>query len=419
MRKRIKKFAGWIHASLVIAIVIPFLYALCAEQPDTVGQTLYVKCLVVLFPVIMTDIMIDKCKGLLAYLTLSVFLSAATLAAGLFAAASLRHHFFYIVYILVLLCETVLIIFNRMAERLNRAKAAAASKGEDRSWRPVRSFLREPSFAVLIYFLAIYAVALNLDNPAVCNAALFSVALYTPVTFIYRYICETEKYLSLNKRTCNLPSRRIYGIGSGILAIFLLLLMTMALPALLTVSNRHYHDIRKWWDNIVIDYSDLIPENDTENIGEDPLEAFIAQYGNSKPAPKWITALFHMVEIAVFIFFAMMLLKIIRTTFQDFRKISDDNGDIVEELNDTAETARIVPVLPDRRRLSERERIRKEYRKTIRRHRKDCPAVYESPIEIETIAGIAGSEEGEKMHRQYELARYGKNISDSHGQQAK
>lgn len=407
MRKIIKQSAQWLHASLMIAIIIPLLYALCARKPDTIGQTLYIKCLVIIFPVIMTDFIKSRCKGLLSYLILSVFLLLATFVSGLAVAGPLRHHFLFPGYMALLFCETVFIICNRLAERISKAKAAAAAKGEDPSWRPVHSILREPSFPALIYFLAVYVLALNLANPALCNAALFSVVVYTPVTFLYRYIYETEKYLSLNKRTCSLPSKRIYGIGSGMLAAFLLMLMIISLPALFTVSNRHYDDIRDWTADITIDYTDLIPENNQEDIGKDPMATLIAQYGEPKPAPKWLSVLFHMVETAIFLFLAAMLLKIIRSAFQDFRKIGDDNGDIVEQLEDTAEAISKVIIPSNRRNPSEQERIRKEYRKIIRRHRKDIPAAYESPIEIETIAGIAHSEDGKKLHKQYELARYG------------
>ena len=82
----------------------------------------------------------------------------------------------------------------------------------------------------------------------------------------------------------------------------------------------------------------------------------------------------------------------------------------MEELQDTAEDIRKIkiPTVRRSRRLSEKERIRKEYRKTIRMHRKDRPAIYESPAEIEDKAGIAGTKETLALHTRYELARYGR-----------
>ena len=207
---------------------------------------------------------------------------------------------------------------------------------------------------------------------------------------------ETEHYLSLNKRTCNLPSKRIYGIGSGVLAIYLLILILLTLPSLFTVSHRHYRDL-----------AELMPENNSENMGEDPMAALLEEYGDPTPAPWWVDFIFYAISAIIFVFLAIALMKKVYAVFQDFRITNDENGDIVEELQDTQEDIRKIRIPAGHRRLSEKERIRKEYRKTIRRHRKDRPAIYESPTEIEANAGITGTEEGTALHTRYELARYG------------
>ena len=407
MRKLIKKSAGWIHASLIMAIITPLLYALGAERQDVIGKTLYFKCLVIIFPVIVTDLAIEKCKGLLSYLIVCTLTFAATGILGWSIAGSMQENILIWAYMMLLLGETVFVIISRLVNRLNKKKEEDAARGEDPTWRPAFDALREPSFIVLIYFLAAYGLALNLDNPSVCNAALFSAALYAPITFLYQYICATENYLSLNKRTCNLPSRRIYGIGNGMLAIFLLLFMLTLLPALFTISNRHYRDLRKSTAMIEIDYNELPTESPMETVSEDPMAALIAEYGEPRPTPQWLIALSYVIEVLTFLFLIVILLKNILSTFHAFRATADENGDIVEELEET-EAAKKIAAPKTRRKLSERDRIRKEYRRTIRRHRKDRPASYESPTEIETYAGIAESPEGQALHKHYELARYGR-----------
>lgn len=407
MRKLIKKSAGWIHASLIMAIIAPLLYALGSERQDAIGQTLYLKCLIIVFPVIVTDLAIEKCKGLFSYLFVCALTFLATGMLGWSVAGAVHGSVLFWGYMMLLLGETAFVMISRLVTRLQKKKEEDASYGADPSFRPTPDALREPSFAVLIYFLAVYAFALNLDNPPVCNAALFSAAVYAPVTCIYRYVRETENYLSLNKRTCNLPSRRIYGIGNGMLAIFLLLLMLTLLPALFTVSRRHYRDFRKWSAPIEIDYSEMMETHITESVGEIPLEAMMAEYDEPKPTPQWLIALSDIMEVLIFVFLASLLLKEIFSTFHAFRAAADENGDIVEELEE-AEAARKITRPAARRRLSQREQIRKDYRRTIRRHRKDRPAAYESPTEIETYAGIAESAEGKELHRLYEQARYGR-----------
>jgi hypothetical protein len=53
-------------------------------------------------------------------------------------------------------------------------------------------------------------------------------------------------------------------------------------------------------------------------------------------------------------------------------------------------------------------RIRRRYKKTIKKHRKDLPALYESPNEIEEKAGLINNDEMKDLHSQYENARYGR-----------
>ena len=411
MRKFVKKSAEWIHATLILALIMPLLYSLGAEQPDIIGQTLFLKCLVIMLPIIATDFAVNKCRSLFTYLAVCAMIFAATAAIGWIVAGSLHQSPILWGYMIILMAETAFVIINRMAERLQRKKDKDAARGEDPSWRPSLDSLRVPSFSVLVFFLAVYALALNLNNPAVCNAALFCAALYTVITILYHYVCETENYLSLNKRTCNIPSRRIYGIGNGMLAIFMLLLIIVILPALFTVSSRHYRDLRKSTARIEFDFTELTEDKEPEHAAEDPMQALIEQYGEPKPTPQWLIILSYILEVIIFTALIAALLKIIYDTFRAFREAADENGDIVEELEAAADAVVKIKKTPARhRKLSERERTRKEYRKFIRRYRKERPECHESPTEIERNAGIFESEECRKLHKQYELARYGQEM---------
>lgn len=408
MRQLIKKTAEYVHVVLILALILPVIYSLGAEQPDTIGPGLYAKSLIIVLPIIATDLAVKQCKGLLSYLIVSVMIFAATSALGWIAAASLRQSPIFWAYIIVIIAETIFLIFNRLVERLHRKQDKEASKGEDPSWRPHFEGLRSPSFYVLIYFGAIYMIAVNLNNPVVCNAALFSAAVYTLITLLYQYICETETYLSLNKRTCNIPSKRIYGIGTGMMAIFLLLFIIVLLPAFFTISSRHYRDLRESLALIEFDYTELLQESGMTHPGGDPMAPFFEEYGEQRPTPAWLITLSYVIEVVTIVLLVAVLIKFIYNTFHAFREAADENGDIVEELEETPNEAVNIKKAPvSRRKLSERERIRREYRRYIRRYRKDPPARYESPIEIERNAGIAESEEGKEHHRKYELARYG------------
>ncbi|MCM1121855.1 MAG: hypothetical protein NC416_04660 [Eubacterium sp.] len=408
MRKRIQTGAGWIHTTLILALIIPLLFALIAEEQTAPNLRLYLKCLLIVLPVAATDYAADRCRTLFSYLIISALTLAAAGIAAWAATACMHDSTLSWGYLLFFLGESLFVIVSRLYARLRKKKDREAAAYADPSFQPFSDPLKEPSFAVLIYFGAVYLLALNLNSPAVCNAALFSVIVYVPVTFLYQYVQNTEAYLSLNKRTCNLPSKRIYAIGGGILAIFLLLLLALALPSLFTVSQRHYRDLRKLTADLAFDPETLLPEKYPETPGEDPMAILLAEYGEPGPAPWWIDFILQIIAVCSFLFLAILLLKKIYAVFQDFRTSMDENGDILETLQDTAEDSRKIKIPANRRRLSEKEQIRKEYRRAIRRHRKDRPAIYESPAEIEDHAGIAGNEETAALHTRYELARYGR-----------
>ena len=120
MRKLIKTTAGWIHTTLILSVIIPLLYVLCVRDQTLVGPYLYLKCLVIVFPVVVTDFAAEKCRTLFSYLLLSVLTFAATGAAGWILAGSLRDSFLVWGYLLLLLVETLFVIFNRMIARLKK-----------------------------------------------------------------------------------------------------------------------------------------------------------------------------------------------------------------------------------------------------------------------------------------------------------
>ncbi len=408
MRKLIRKSAGWIHAALIIAIIAPLIYSMGAEPADMIGQYLYAKCLIIVLPIAASDFAAEKCKGFLSYFIVSVVIFAATGIICRCISLSLHTSMLAWAYVIIILCGTLFVIIDRFVERISKYKDAKLALGENPDWRPYRSIFREPAFIYLSYFVVIYLVAMNINSPSVCNAALFSVIVYSLVTILYQYVCETDNYLSLNKRTCNLPSKRIYGIGGGMLAIFLVLFLLALLPSLFTISNRNYRDLRNWFTDMETNFLDREEDFHLEENTEDPMADLMAEYGEPKPTPQWLIYLSYTVQVIVFVLLAVLLLKKVFDAFHAFREAIDENGDIVEELHDSKEAPlSIKKSAPMSRRLSERERIRKQYRKTIRRHRKERPAIYESPSEIEVRAGIAGDKDCIRLHNDYELARYG------------
>lgn len=407
LRRMIKKTAGWLHALLLLSPLFPMLAALELEAGDIAGQWLFAKSLLILLPIIVTDYASEKCRNMLTYLVISIMTFTGTLWLGRLLSASFHPQGLSLTYLIFLALETAFVAVSRLMERLRRKEKEEAFSGADPSWEPTKDSLREPAFPVLFYFLALYAIALHVNSPEACNMAFLCASLYTPAAFAFQYVKKTEYYLSLNKRTCNLPSKRIYGIGIGLLLVFLLLFFLLTVLSVFTINERRYSDIRKQIkERPLADHPWTLEEEISYEEGNAIPEELLALAEEAAFAPLWMTWLSNlMVALTPFVL-GFFLIKALRVQFRRFREARDENGDLVEELCES-EPAKKIKISKEKRPLTERERIRKEYRKMIKYHRKERPAVYESPAEIEKNAGIAEREEVKKLHTRYEQARYG------------
>ena len=105
--------------------------------------------------------------------------------------------------------------------------------------------------------------------------------------------------------------------------------------------------------------------------------------------------------------FAIIIFKAIRNVIRDFEQNVNEADDIVEMI-DSDETEEISNPSGIRFSLhkSDSEKIRIKYKRFIKKYRKEVPASYETPAEIEMLAGVYDMEETKILHRQYEEARY-------------
>jgi hypothetical protein len=153
--------------------------------------------------------------------------------------------------------------------------------------------------------------------------------------------------------------------------------------------------------------------------GMDMMEQLPFDTEETTPLPAWVDTLFRL--IAAFLLAAVFVgvIFVIRDIFRRFRENYEENGDIVEDLAevpDVAEQIKKEKRYPHFR--SGREQVRYQYRRFIKKHRKGKPAAYETPYEIETLAQVADSPEGIKMHALYEEARYGREIATAQMRQS-
>lgn len=396
------KIIGYAHATLFFALLIPLFDTLIGVSDPAGTGVLYSKCLLVLVPVILTDRAAKRVKYLAVYLGICAALLAAVWGIAVLFHASGTDTLCYCVG---MSAEIFFIGLKRLQGRL---KESPRRKDDDPLAAKEEEFLDTPSLSLLWYFVGIYGAGVLLNGKALCDMAFGSAIVYLFLALTAVYFRETKGYLETNKRVKGIPTRRLYGVSFAVLLFFMLLLLIGLLPSVFLASHRRYTDIRGWLDGWEAASTEYLDEMEFGGAGGMEMLEMLNDGEPTRELPKFVIALFQALGGAIVLAFVYGILCAIRRVFQDFRNSRDENGDIIEEIKDKGRTDREEMLGKEYRRTdSEAEKIKRRYRKMIRKHRKDRPAPYESPIEIEERAGLQDDEEMRKLHGAYEEVRYG------------
>ena len=408
MRTKIKRCLEWIHVLMILSMVTPLIYMGVMQRDTQLLYQIYFSSYILAVPVIGSMVASRKCRRFWVYLCFVICFFfvvkiGAQIIGNLFPDELASNIYQVCMNVIAVLVAVVAYIM-----RIYRANKKTAREISDASF--IESIeVDKPNTKTSLLFVAFYLYALNLDCPQVCDLALYSTLLYLLFAVVYEYIKKTEDYLKLNEDACqvrNIPERRIYGIGKAFLIVLLGLLMLTVIPAILTINNRSYNDIRKSEPSKrgIIEYEFSvqpmmeIPEFDTDMVPVDD---------ELSPMAVLIVDIFiYGTLIFVVLLCAYALFLGLRKMLRRFEQASVDEEDVVESL-DYMDEGEIIGI---RRRAwirTEEDKMRRRYRKFIRKHRKDRPAKFETPTEIETAAGVVDTTEGKELHEQYELARYG------------
>lgn len=290
-------------------------------------------------------------------------------------------------------------------------KTGTAGKEDDLYSAPAVSMLNQPSLGFLWYFAVMYAVGIIFNAKTLCDFAFWNGAVYFFAALAYAYQISTKHYLGLNKRTKSIPRKRLYAISAAMTGLFALLVFMAMVPSFFLGGQRRYTDIRTWLDGIEADgdWMGYQPEIGGEGLqGDDGIVKFLQNEPPPKPSEIWNYLWWIFVTLCA----GLVVYGTIRTlqrVYGEFRDSFDENGDKVEAL-DEEPLHKEERIRQNRRKRqdSKTQRIRRMYCRTIQKHRKEPPARYESPSEIEKNAGLLGDADMERLHVKYENARYGR-----------
>ncbi|MCM1283282.1 MAG: hypothetical protein NC180_07415 [Muribaculaceae bacterium] len=239
-----------------------------------------------------------------------------------------------------------------------------------------------------------------------CLYCLFGLALADVfICLLHRYIRALETYARQNRTVANFPVRnmqrihRLTGIAGFVMLAFFLL------PAVLFG--------REFQINLTTDAPLVSLEAPTEEAFQPAgggqvvdTELMEAMLDSGHDAPEWLLALFEFIGYLILAFCVIAaviaLVRKLRSMGLDF---STENADEIISL-DTADPdeAKAIDAPPKERALSINQRIRRRYRKTIRKATKGRPSRCATPAELEQNAAV----HNDALHTVYEKARYSK-----------
>ncbi len=404
VRKRIKRSLEWIHLFLIFSVLAPLIYmGDFRRDPDQMYRIYYTGYLLLL-PIAVTMNASRRCKRLLNYL----FIVAGIFLAVSFGAKQLGALYLTevpeMIYVGSMKIFILVIAFLAFAMRIYMARRLEAKETGDASWREAEIRFDKPNKMVCLWFVVVYVCAQNMACPQLCNVALFSTLAYLIVAVAHEYLDKTQDYIKHNEEACrvrNIPYRRIYGIGKYFLLGYLCLLLLTMIPAILTIGRREYRDIRT--NHFAVTETVEQTENTWKHLVLPEPEV---EEPRNKMLIKVLDTLLYSISAITMFILMLVVINLIRREIAKFAQSVQEDDDIVETLKLTDDEEKIQPRIKSKKRTEE-NKIRRQYRKFIRKHRKDRPAAYETPIEIETAAGVADTTEGKTLHEQYELARYG------------
>ncbi len=410
MRNGIKMSLEWLHVFLVLAIIAPLIYMGDSRRVPEQLYNIYFTSYILLVPIAIIMTASKRCKKLWQY----ILIVACVYMAVSFGAKQLSARFLDeiadLIYVGGMLICTCVVAFLAFAMRIYKGRRQEAKEIGDASWREAEFELDKPNKMVSLWFIAVYIYALNMDCPQVCNIALYSTLAYLLIAIAHEFLDKTQEYIKLNEEACrvrNIPRKRIYGIGKYFLIVYLVLLLLAIVPAVLTIGNRNYHDIRISHPSktgmeqsnatyVIEDFPKIMPE-ELEPEVEPVNETMILI----------LDIILYSIAVVTVVAVIVAFLILVRRELAKFSQTAYEEDDVVESLDSEDEDEKIATRRPVWKRTEE-DKTRRLYRKFIRKHRKDRPAIFETPTEIETAAGIVGTEEGKILHEQYELARYGR-----------
>ncbi len=381
--------------------------------------------LFMLVPVALSYIVVCKCRNLWIFLAFSF-----AMICGIHTA--IGNPITSWLTILVFLFRFYVKMKQGEIRRMMKEMPNEAGAQEDKETWEVPTLLDVPRVPCCLFLAGMYLWLLSFRRHGLLNLMLLLLAAEFCVCLTYRYLESLDGFVKKNIRVANLPAGTMKKIGNAILLAGITGLLLFMLPAAI-YRKEPLENLR---------LKPLLPEGQAvefyeENTEPDYLmEELMWLKSQAKETPEWLkkfSDLLYNITLLGIIFVAIKLIFAgIRKAMESFKDDGDDEIIFLGREEDSMTEKRILLRAGKREKNRSPDRkIRKLYKRLIRRSLREKPFGNETPLELEQRAGLyppktAGDTDSSKedelrpagyvrddtdicrLHELYEKARYGK-----------
>lgn len=395
-------------AALMLTILIPSFMVFFEDRSDALLLRLYAVCwLIFPFALAVRMFILWRARSLIGFIAICLSCISACCAAAYLAGTFLLGPVTRMVGTVT--CGILLanICLDARFIRTNELGRQKAMRENDFTWVSHVSPFEIPRYPVLVIFAFTYLAALLTHCSVMCNVSLISASLYLILALVHQHMRLGDRFLQGMHHVKNVPVRRMRRIGTAMLGVLLAFMLLVISLSFLAGRYRPYQDIREWSLNLRFSEGEMMyfPEN-IPGPGELPFMDIEGELPEGHDYSEFYNTLMYIIFAVIVLVSIPVIIRAVKERLEEFEG-ERENDDIITPLTEETDEIKKVPLIrlfsePD----SAKARVRRMYRKTIRKHRKDRPQPYEMPADIEEKAGIAGTPEGTRLHAAYEEARY-------------
>lgn len=403
---------AWVHDILIFEGI----YVLAAAIQNLQGQEavrFLLSGLFLLIPVVLSYLVICRCRNLLLFLafSLAVTWGMQTISQNLITGVLTGFIFLFRIYVRIKQGE----IRRKMKELPNEAGA-----NEDKEVWEVPTLLDAPRIPYCLILAIMYLGTISFHRPELLTLMLVLLGAQICTCLAYIYLERLEDFMKQNIRVANLPAGAMKRIGNAILLTGIAGLAIFMLPAAIyheePLANLHFEPV-----NMNGGMAGFYEENAKPDY---LMEELMRLKSQAKETPEWLkraSELLGILTLAGLLYAALRLIfKAVRHAMESF---SDDGDDEITFLakDDSPALEKKYRKEAGRRGgfRSPDRKIRRLYKKLIRRTLKEIPHGNETPLELEHKAGLYARKaldtetadpgtgtDADRLHRLYEKARY-------------